>query len=217
MKVKICGIRTLEEARWSIDSGADFLGFNFYPPSPRSISVEECRRITRFLRRESPSTVLVGVFVNQPAHQVLETLEYCELDLAQLSGDEALEEQFLLGERAYKALRLPQGAQAITLDRHFYLRNTPPAFLVDASLPGQYGGTGHPTDWKLAAWLAAQHPIFLAGGLTPDNVAQAIREVRPWGVDVASGVEAEPGKKERSKIEAFIRNAHRAFAALRES
>lgn len=108
MKIKICGIKNLEEARWAIASGADFLGFNFYPPSPRAISVEDCCRITKVLRHESPHTLLVGVFVNHPPLEIRRILDRCHLDLAQLSGDESLEDQKVLGERAYKVLRLPK-------------------------------------------------------------------------------------------------------------
>lgn len=215
MKIKICGIKNLAEARWAIASGADFLGFNFYPPSPRAISVEVCCQITKVLRAESPHALLVGVFVNQPAAEIRHILERCDLDLAQLSGDEGLKDQEVLGERAYKALRISQTFQILSLEERIYRRKTPPALLVDASVPGEYGGTGQPADWDLASRIALARPIFLAGGLTPLNVAEAIRRVRPWGVDVASGVEAAPGKKDREKIRAFIENARQAFAELR--
>lgn len=219
MKIKICGIRTIEEARWAAASGADFLGFNFYPPSPRYISVTECCQIVQVLRSEMPNPLLVGVFVNQPPQEVVEVMEGCNLDLAQLSGDERLEDQTFLGERAYKALRLSKDVPMLAwddLDESIYRRKTPPALLVDASIPGEYGGTGQLADWDLAASIAAQKPIFLAGGLTPSNVAEAIRRVRPWGVDVASGVEATPGKKDEAKIKAFIQNARLAAEELRE-
>ncbi|MFN3309034.1 MAG: phosphoribosylanthranilate isomerase [Anaerolineales bacterium] len=215
MKIKICGIKNLEEARWAIASGADFLGFNFYPPSPRAITVAECCQITKVLRAESPHALLVGVFVNQSAAEIRHILERCDLDLAQLSGDEGLEDQEVLGERAYKALRISKTFQVLSLEERIYRRKTPPALLVDASVPGEYGGTGRPADWQVAAQIALARPIFLAGGLTPLNVAEAIRQVRPWGVDVASGVETAPGKKDREKITAFIENARQAFAELR--
>lgn len=217
MKIKICGIRTVEEARWAAASGADFLGFNFYPPSPRHISTAECCHIAEVLRSEMPNIVLVGVFVNQPPREVVEIMERCNLDLAQLSGDESLEDQTILGERAYKALRISKRSPVLSLDERVYRRKTPPALLVDASIAGEYGGTGQLADWDLAASIAAQKPIFLAGGLTPHNVAEAIRRVRPWGVDVASGVEVTPGRKERAKIQAFIHNARQAFKEVREA
>lgn len=217
MKIKICGIRTVEEARWAAASGADFLGFNFYPPSPRYISTAECCHIVEVLRSEMPNIVLVGVFVNQPPREVVEIMERCNLDLAQLSGDESLEDQTILGERAYKALRISKRSPVLSLDERVYRRKTPPALLVDASIAGEYGGTGQLADWDLAASIAAQKPIFLAGGLTPHNVAEAIRRVRPWGVDVASGVEVTPGRKERAKIQAFIHNARQALKEVREA
>ncbi len=216
MKIKICGIKSLEEARWAVTNGADFLGFNFYPASPRSILPAECRRIVEMLRDESPSALLVGVFVNTPPQEVLEILKDCDLDLAQLSGDESLEEQNILGERAYKAVRLANGRNIAGLGELCYQRKTPPALLLDAFVPGQYGGTGQQTDWELAASVAAEKPIFLAGGLTPENVAEAIARVRPWGVDVASGVEAAVGRKDPQKIRSFIFNARKAFAELRK-
>lgn len=217
MKIKICGIKTIEEARWAAASGADFLGFNFYPPSPRYISVAECCQIVQVLRSEMPNTVLVGVFVNHTPREIVEVMERCNLDLAQLSGDEGLEDQTFLGERAYKALRISKRIPVLSLDEQVYRRKTPPALLVDASIAGEYGGTGQLADWDLAASIAAQKPIFLAGGLTPHNVAEAIQRVKPWGVDVASGVEAAPGRKERAKIQAFIHNARQAFKEVREA
>ncbi len=216
MKVKICGIKTLDEARSAVAYGADFLGFNFYPPSPRSISVEDCRQIIQVIRSEAANVIFVGVFVNMPAERILEVLKQCDLDLAQLSGDETLKEQQLLGERAYKALRLSQGIGALSIEKDVYQRKTPPALLVDAYRQGQYGGTGQRADWEMAAAVACQKPIFLAGGLTPDTVVEAIRRVKPWGVDVASGVEAAVGKKDLAKIRDFIRNAHEAYKELRK-
>ncbi len=168
------------------------------------------------LRDESPSTLLVGVFVNTPPQEVLEILKDCDLDLAQLSGDESLEEQNILGERAYKAVRLSNGRNIPALGELCYQRKTPPALLLDAFVPGQYGGTGQRTDWELAASVAAEKPIFLAGGLTPENVAEAVARVRPWGVDVSSGVEAAVGRKDPQKIRSFIFNARKAFAELRK-
>lgn len=214
MKIKICGIKTIEEARWAIACGTDFLGFNFYPPSPRSISIEDCNHIVKVLRREGLNTHYVGVFVNMLPEKILEILEHCKLDLAQLSGDESLEDQRILAERAYKVLRLPKYLGPISLYEQVSYRKTPPALLVDASVPGQYGGTGQMADWETAATIAAEMPIFLAGGLTPENIAEAIHKVKPWGVDVASGVESAPGKKDSAKVKAFIQNAHQAFAEL---
>ena len=142
MKVKICGITRLEDALSALDAGADLLGFNFYPPSPRYLSPEACTALTSQLRRRGCSATLVGVFVNPSLNEVLNILRDCDLNLAQLCGDEdpALLEQ--LGERAFKALRpADETALAAALER-YPLRAAPPAVLIDAYRPGAFGGTG---------------------------------------------------------------------------
>ncbi|GAB4475312.1 MAG: phosphoribosylanthranilate isomerase [Anaerolineales bacterium] len=217
VKIKICGIRTIEEGMWAISAGADFLGFNFYPRSPRAVTVEICREIVRALRQEAPKPLFVGVFVNLPVQRICEILDRCDLDLAQLSGDESLEAQTALGELAYKAIRLTKADNEFFIENLVYQRKTPPALLLDALVPGEYGGTGRLTDWEQAAKIARQLPIFLAGGLNPQNVGEAIRKVKPWGVDVASGVEAIPGQKDRAKLQAFIRNARRVSEEVRKA
>lgn len=216
MKVKICGIRTIEEAQFAAACGADMLGFNFYPSSPRAISLQECCRIVAVMRAEAPHVLLIGVFVNMPPTEVFTILKQCQLDLAQLSGDETLAEQQVLGEYAFKAVRLASQPTIAALDAQIYRRKMPPALLLDAYVPGQFGGTGQTADWEAAASLARRMPILLAGGLTPENVAEAIRQVRPWGVDVASGVESAPGRKDLEKIMAFIRNAQAAYEAMKK-
>lgn len=207
MQVKICGIRSLEDAQAAIQAGADLLGFNFYPASPRYIEPKTCQEIVSALRQQPVSVILVGVFVNAASEQILETLERCSLDLAQLHGNEPPEVLKNLGQRAYKALR-PVDLWALedALER-YPARFTPPAWLVDAHNPVAFGGTGQTSDWTLAAELAETAPILLAGGLTPDNVIQAINQVHPWGVDVASGVESAPGIKDIHKMRTFIKNA----------
>jgi phosphoribosylanthranilate isomerase len=217
MKIKICGIKTLEEGQWAVEAGADLLGFNFYPPSPRAIEVKDCLNIVRILRNEAPNVLMVGVFVNQPPFRVREILDYCELDLAQLSGDESLADQQALAERAFKAIRFSPQEDESVIEKGVYVRKTPPALLVDAAVAGEYGGTGHPSEWEQAARLARLKPIVLAGGLTPQNVRVAIQKVKPWGVDVASGVESRRGVKDRAKIRAFLSNARQAFEELRVS
>ncbi|MCE1252800.1 MAG: phosphoribosylanthranilate isomerase [Anaerolineae bacterium] len=210
MKVKICGITRMQDALLAIDAGADLLGFNFYPRSPRYLSPEACTALTSQLRRRGCTATLVGVFVNPALEDVLSILKKCDLDLAQLSGDEdpVLLEQ--LDQRAFKALR-PADETTLTANLARYpLRATAPALLIDAYRPGAFGGTGQTADWGLAALMAAKRPLLLAGGLTPDNVSAAIRQVRPWGVDVASGVENEPGCKDAEKMRAFI-NAAKNF------
>jgi phosphoribosylanthranilate isomerase len=207
MQVKICGCRTHEDSLAAVQAGADLLGFNFYPPSPRYISPETCRGIAAALRQQGAAVTLVGVFVNAPAEFILDTLAYCSLDLAQLHGDEPPELLQQLGARAFKALRPtdPNALESALVSYPF--PTTTPAWLVDACLPGTYGGAGQTADWSLAARLATQAPILLAGGLNPQNVAAAIRQVRPWGVDVASGVESAPGIKDPAKMRAFIHHA----------
>ncbi len=204
-KVKICGIKTLNDARAAAEAGADMLGFNFYPKSARYIAPEACASIMAVLRREYPSLLLIGVFVNASPASILRTLASCGLDLAQLSGDESPETRGTLGERAFKAFHGVPGSEAGQ-----YMRRKAPAFLVDGHVKSAYGGTGTVADWRAAAKLASGYPLLLAGGLRPENVTQAIAQVRPWGVDVASGVESQPGEKDPGRIKAFIDAVHLA-------
>lgn len=202
-QVKICGIASITDALAAVDFGADLLGFNFYPPSPRSISIEACERITSVINQNFPKIILVGVFVNMPILRIKSMMRSCKLDLAQLHGDESPSAVSAFHGKAFKAFRglptieeldsyLPAGTGRV------------PAMLLDAAVQGHYGGSGQKTDWAAAAKLSNQCPILLAGGLNPDNVCSAVREVHPWGVDVASGVELDPGRKDRAKMKAFI-------------
>jgi len=202
-KIKICGIKTLQDALVSIDVGADYLGFNFYPKSPRFVEKETCAQISAVLKREYPNAKLVGVFVNSPLEEMKNMLNSCSLDLAQLHGDESPETFSKLAPRAFKAFRgIPDGEMKL------YLRSEAPSFLVDATVSGSYGGTGIVADWSAAAKLAIHYPLFLAGGLRPENVAEAVRRVNPWGVDVASGVESRPGEKDARMIKDFVQAVH---------
>jgi phosphoribosylanthranilate isomerase len=197
-KIKICGIKTLSDALAAIDAGADYLGFNFYPKSVRFLETDACSEITSILKREHPEIKLVGVFVNSPIDEIKHILETCSLDLAQLHGDETLEMFIALDGKAFKAFRgVPQHING-------FARRDVPALLVDASVRGIYGGTGVTANWSAAAELAKHYPLLLAGGLTPDNVAEAVRKVKPWGVDIASGVESAPGVKDGSRMKAFV-------------
>jgi len=207
MIVKICGITCLDDAFAALSAGADSLGFNFYPNSPRYISPTACRTIVREIRPLYPKAVLVGVFVNAPVEVVIAILETCGLDLAQLSGDEPPVDVQRLGHKAYKVFRPTSQSEAEALLSAYPLRRDPPACLVDAAKPGVYGGSGTLSNWEIARWLAQRAPILLAGGLTPENVRKAIEEVRPWGVDVASGVETVPGRKSPERLREFIRAA----------
>lgn len=205
-RVKICGITNLEDALAAAEAGADMLGFNFYPHSKRYVTPETCHRIVSTLRQYGSRITLAGVFVNAPLRQVESTLEACGLDVAQLHGDESPRMMETLNGRAFKAIRPTSLAQARSGAARF-ARPAAPALLIDAHQPGQYGGTGHTGDWALARALADEHPILLAGGLNPDNVAAAVAHVRPWGVDAASGVETEPGRKDAGKMAAFVKAA----------
>ena len=206
-KVKICGIKTVEDALAAMHAGADLIGFNFYPKSPRYIDVGQCRDIMAVMRKYG-QIMYVGVFVNASAEEVRATLETAALTLAQLHGDESSQTLQSLDGKAFKAFRgVPQSGNG-------FARNHAPALLVDASVKGMYGGTGETADWSAAAALAQQYPLLLAGGLTPENVAEAVQRVRPWGVDVASGVESAPGVKDPAKMKAFVQAVKRLEASL---
>ena len=198
-KVKICGIKTSNDALAAIEAGADYLGFNFYSKSVRFVEKQTCAEITSVLKKEHPHIRLVGVFVNLSVEEVKDILDTCSLDLAQLHGDETPEMFARLTPQAFRAFRgVPENING-------FAREDAPAFLVDASVKGLYGGSGVTADWNGAAALAKKYPLLLAGGLTPANVAEAVRRVKPWGVDVASGVESAPGEKDPSKMKVFVR------------
>lgn len=215
MKVKICGITNLADALTAVSAGADYLGFIFYPPSKRSITPEAAQAIVAHVRTLPHCPVLVGVFVDETADYMAHILDSCQLDLAQLSGNEV---PFLVGDersplygRAYKALRPTSLAEA-EAEAEWYtpplLHPEQPTLLMDTYHPNLPGGTGETGDWQIGAELAQQVGRFmLAGGLTPDNVATAIQQVLPYAVDVASGVEASPGQKEPALVRSFIQKA----------
>ena len=197
--VKICGIKILNDARAAINAGADYLGFNFYSKSVRFIEKSVCAEITSVLKREHPHIKLVGVFVNSSVEEIKDILQTCQLDLAQLHGDETPETFSQLTPHAFRAFRgIPESNAG-------YERSEVPAMLIDAAVKGVYGGSGVTADWSAAAELAKKYPLLLAGGLTPENVADAVRQVQPWGVDVASGVESAPGEKDAEKMSAFVK------------
>ncbi|MBN1218095.1 MAG: phosphoribosylanthranilate isomerase [Anaerolineae bacterium] len=219
-KVKICGITNLEDALVAAQAGADFLGFIFYEPSPRYVAPEIVREIVSGVRGQAPGNLdhalprFVGVFVNASLEVVGDTLDYCQLDAAQLHGEESPEFVNYFQGRAFKALRPQSLAEAEHLINKYLpssLILTPrfltPYFLLDAYHPTLYGGTGQVTDWTIAAAIAQKYPIMLAGSLTPTNVVEAIQAVRPWGIDVSSGVEADKGKKDHEKVRALVKAA----------
>ena len=197
--VKICGIKILKDALTAIEAGANYLGFNFYPKSVRFIEKSACAEITSVLKREHPQIKLVGVFVNLSVEAIKDIMQTCYLDLAQLHGDETPEIFSQLTPHAFRAFRgIPESNAG-------YERNEAPFMLIDAAVKGVYGGSGVTADWTAAAKLAQQYPLLLAGGLTPENVADAVCQVNPWGVDVASGVESAPGEKDPEKMSAFVK------------
>jgi len=210
-RVKICGVTTLDDALRCAEAGADLLGLNFYPPSPRYLPPERAQRLTAGLRTVlgSACPVLVGVFVNADAATIRRILDEVGLDAAQLSGDEPPDTLAALDGRAYKALRPRDGVEAVENARTFaaYAPRDErlPVLLVDAYHPQLYGGTGEQASEEIARAITAVVPrLMLAGGLTPENVAARVRAIRPWGVDVASGVERAPGVKDIERVRAFI-------------
>ncbi len=208
-RVKICGITNIEDARVAADAGADLLGFIFYAKSPRYITPEQARKIVQPIRHSPRATRFVGVFVNESLERIRATIEIAQLDFAQLHGDESVELVRALSPCVYKALR-PRDVESAHAQIETYrdaVQGNTPAFLVDAFDENQFGGTGIRADWDLVGNLARDFPLLLAGGLTPENVADAIRHVQPWGVDVSSGIERAPGMKDYFKVQQFIRAA----------
>ena len=202
-KVKICGITNAEDAAAAVEAGADALGFVFYRKSPRYIEPTLARQIIMSL---PPLVIPVGVFVSEEQHVVRSIMDDCGLALAQLHGDESAIYCKELGRTILKALRVKDRSTFLAL-AEFRGRAGVRGFILDAFSDQAYGGTGQVIDWQLAAEVAKVASILLAGGLTPDNVEKAIQMVRPYGVDVSSGVERVPGKKDHEKVRAFIRAA----------
>jgi phosphoribosylanthranilate isomerase len=215
--IKLCGIRSLEEARLAVDAGADAIGLNFYAKSRRVVDRAVASEIARTL---PPGTAAVGLFVNASAAEIQEVLASVRLDYLQLHGDESpelLREIAGLGLPIVRALRL-DGEGLAPVDNYLAackdLGSVPAGVLLDAAVVGQYGGTGQRIDWTVAArWreTPSRPPMILAGGLVPENVAQAIRAAQPHGVDTASGTESSPGVKDPEKMRSFVLNAREAF------
>lgn len=201
MRVKICGIRRQEDALLAAELGASALGFVFWPDSPRFVDPYRARPIIAAL---PPFVATVGVFVDMPVDYVAGVAGLLRLSAIQLHGDEALEPYLACGVRIIKAVPVTD-----TFDPKRTLAPLPAraTVLLDAHDPVRRGGTGRPVDWRRAAEAARLRPVILSGGLTPDNVADAAALVRPYAVDVASGVEASPGVKDPAKLRAL-------FAAL---
>jgi phosphoribosylanthranilate isomerase len=200
-KVKICGITNAEDAAAAVDAGADALGFVFHRKSQRYIEPTVARQIIMSL---PPLVTPVGVFVNEDQQVVRKLMDDCGLALAQLHGNESVTYCQELSRPILKALRVKDRSTFLAL-AEFRGRAGVRGFLLDAFSDQAYGGTGQVIDWQLAAEAAKAASILLAGGLTPDNVEKAIQAVRPYGVDVSSGVERGPGQKDHEKMRAFIR------------
>lgn len=202
MWVKICGITRVVDAELSADAGADAIGLNFVPSSPRYVGTEQAREIADAVRGR---VTLVGVVADLDAAEMRGLRERLGLDLLQLHGDESPELLEAVLPAAYKALRIGSPADVQHAGRYAGDR-----LLVDARVEGTLGGSGESFDWSLVAELSARRRLILAGGLDPANVARAIQTVRPWGVDVASGVEQAPRVKDADALRGFIEGARRA-------
>ena len=199
VKVKICGITNWTDARRAVEAGAQFLGFNFYRPSPRYIQPAAARRI---IRRLPDGVATVGVFVNETEANMLAIARRVGLDYLQLHGDELPEQVARLKREipVIKAVRVRDSFRPKQLDS--FSRAT--AILLDGFDASRHGGTGKTFNWNLARGSNGPRRIFLAGGLTPENVAEAIRVTRPYAVDVCSGVEARPGRKDPARMVALM-------------
>jgi phosphoribosylanthranilate isomerase len=219
---KICGITNVEDACVAVDAGADLVGLILTPKSPRYVTTSTAASIVRAVRttygRRTPR--FVGVLVDEPEAQIPALMDAIGLDLAQLHGSEPPEWVRRLAPRAFKAIR-PSTLEQARAGLDTYRGTVPddprlPQLLVDAYHPEKLGGTGHTADPGLARWLAERVRLLLAGGLTAESVAGAVEQIRPWGVDVSSGVELRPGVKDPTKVRAFVQAVRDADAALAE-
>jgi phosphoribosylanthranilate isomerase len=197
-KVKICGITDYQDAKLSIDLGADILGFNFYPKSPRYLTPNQAAAVIIKL----PGFVdVAGIFVNEPVDQIRQITDHCQLNWVQLHGDETPEfchSELTVNARTMKALRVQSSEDIDKAEEYFT-----DAVLLDAFHPDQYGGTGVKFDWNIVGHMNKR--VFLAGGINPDNAEEAIK-LGVYGIDVCSGVESRPGKKDHGKMKALFEN-----------
>jgi phosphoribosylanthranilate isomerase len=209
VRVKICGITNVEDALLACELGADAIGLNFYEKSPRCISPFTASKI---ISKLPPFVAPVGVFVNWQPAPVTSLAKALDLAVAQLHGDEPPKLAAEIAKKVpiIKALHVGKGSGVPPFAKY----RGAAAFLLDAPHSGQYGGTGRTADWTAAQTAAKSQCILLAGGLTPENVAEAILAVRPYAVDVTSGVESKPGKKDPSKLRAFFEAVARANQQL---
>jgi phosphoribosylanthranilate isomerase len=201
MLVKICGITRLEDAEAAVAAGAGALGFVFWPNSPRAVDPYRARAIVRAL---PPFVATVGVFVNQPTDYIASVASLAQLTAVQLHGDETPGDAFATPRPVMKALTLAAASDPAQLAA-WPSRVT---VLLDVHDPVRRGGTGRTIDWRAAAAVAARRPIVLAGGLSPENVADAVASVRPFGIDISSGVERSPGVKDHHRIKELFEALH---------
>ena len=198
VKVKICGMTNLKDVKVAVDGGVDAVGFIFYKKSPRSVTMQAVKEIVLEL---PPFVDSVGVFVNETAEQINKIADRCNLDRVQLHGDESPAFCKKIRRRVIKAIRV-KDIQSLKKLSDYPVSS----FLLDTFSEDQYGGTGKVFDWNLAYPAKKYGPIILAGGLTPINVHQAFQRIQPYGVDVCSGVESQPGIKDLKKMKAFLKN-----------
>ena len=198
IKVKICGMTQLKDALFAVEQGVDAVGFIFYKKSPRAVTMKTVREI---ITKLPPLVDTVGVFVNESAERVNKIADYCGLDLVQLHGEESPAFCRKIRRRVIKAFRV-KDLQSIKQLSKFPVSG----FLLDTFSDNLHGGTGKTFDWNLALPAKKIGPVILAGGLTPRNIRQAVRRVRPYGVDVCSGVEKSSGIKDLEKVRAFLKN-----------
>jgi phosphoribosylanthranilate isomerase len=199
--VKICGVTTVADALGAVEAGADAVGLNFIASSRRRLTLESARAIARAI---GPGARRIGVVADVAPAELVRLGKECDIDLWQLTGEESPEDVRACLPRAFKATRI-RGAEDVVRAAEY-----PGEFiLVDAKVEGQLGGTGHRFDWGLVTGLAAERRLILAGGLTPENVTEAVARVRPWGVDVASGVETpgDPRRKDQELMRRFVEAA----------
>ena len=198
IKVKICGMTQLKDALFAVEQGVDAVGFIFYKKSPRAVTMKTVREI---ITKLPPLVDTVGVFVNESAERLNKIADYCGLDLVQLHGEESPAFCRKIHRRVIKAFRI-KDLQTIKQLEKFPVSG----FLLDTFSDDLHGGTGKTFDWNLALPAKKMGPVILAGGLTPRNILKAVRQVRPYGVDVCSGVEKSPGIKDLEKVRVFLKN-----------
>ena len=209
-RIKICGITNIDDALMAIDAGADALGFNFVPDTPRYL--KDTKAAAKIIEQLPPFITTVGLFVNADPELIQLIADKCQLDMLQLHGDES--PQFCQGfnRRVIKAVRVKDESSCSHLSDYHVS-----GYLLDTYVKGELGGTGVAFDWRLAVKAKQYGRIVLAGGLNPDNVGSAVQQVRPYGVDVSSRVEASPGRKDPVKVMAFIQNVREADREWKQS